>query len=889
MTHDTRRQRRTERERLHAIAVAANAAHDPDEILLMIRNAFMEVGRFDRVGVWFMDSGELHGAWGTDESGHLRDEHGITYHLEHLNPEFRQVWNSDLPYAIAEYDKVRVPGIGLQPLPELRIFCIIALRARGELIGVVFADNLLSGAPLTEEDIQALLPFADQVAVAVANARLLAERQRLVERQRRLMEMSAAINASLELDEVLRLLRDAVVEAAGFDRAGVFKVEGETVYGAWGTDAQGCVRDERHLVEDLAHWSPFTADLVSGERRFYIDEWPSIDLSDSQQRRTMQHAVVGLRAGGELVGLLSVDNMFSGRVIDEESLLPLLPFAEQAAFAIRNARLLAERQRHLERQRRLTRIAAAINARAPLLDILRQVRDAVVEVGGVDRTGIFVLELDPDRMRGTWGTDREGNPEHISQQIYDLDDPRIALMMQVVRGELDYSLLDDYTTFCGLKPGHVMYGVHAHAIVPLRAGRDLVGVLNIDNLMRDAPITRDDIERVQPFAEQAAVAIQNTRLFDELRHTQEALVRSEKLRAIGELASGVAHNINNVLTAVLGYAELIQEEAEALPIVIQYARIIERAAMDGAEITRRMKQFARQETDTGKALFDLVVTVRDTVDLTRPVWQNQAMARGALIEVVCDLAPNLPVLGVDSEIREVMINLIKNAAEAMPNSGAITIRAYAQEANAIVEVSDTGIGMDEQTRRRIFEPFFTTKGVGLGSGLGLSVAWGIIERHGGRIEVQSRPGAGTCFYVRLPLAPIDTPSSVTVQNRQMLTGLRILLVEDEEIVASGLLRMLTLRGATSAWAANAQEALDWLADNAAQCDLVLSDHGMAGQTGMELLAQVRERYPQIRRVLLSGWGANLPRGLDTTAAEQILSKPVRLNELTATLNGLRTP
>jgi signal transduction histidine kinase len=575
-----------ERERLFAIAAAANSAQDPDEVLLMIRNAILEVGGFDRCGVWLMEDGILHGTWGTDEDGDLRDEHGLIYHPSELSIDHRRIWHEHAPYDIGICNYVHVPGQDVRSHPDAYSYCAVALRARGELIGVVFADNRISGKPIYDEEMMALLPFTECLATTVANARL-----------------------------------------------------------------------------------------------------------------------------------------------------------------------LAERERHLEQQHRLTRISTAINARLPLSDLLRMVRDTVVEVCGVDRAAIFVIDHNSQVLRGAWGTDREGHPEDISSEIADIHDPNHFLIMDVARGEAEYSLLEDFTDFCNLPPESNMYGVHAHAIVPLRAKREILGVLCVDNLLRDTPITRKDIAGLRPFAEQAAVAIQSDRLFAQLCQAQEALVRSERLSAIGELADGIAHNINNILTAVLGYAELIQHEPEVTQQTREYAHIIAQAALEGAEIANRMMQFANREVYLGKTVFELAAVVREAIELTRPLWPNHVIGRGAHIEIVIELTPALYVSGVSSEIREVMANLIKNAVEAMPDGGTLMVRCCSRDENAVVDVVDNGIGMDEATRRRVFEPLFTTKGPALGSGLGLAVVWGIIERHNGHIQVQSQPGAGTTFSIVLPLAP----------------------------------------------------------------------------------------------------------------------------------------
>jgi PAS domain S-box-containing protein len=884
---DVTRQRQEirERERILAIAAAANTAHDLDEILLILRNAIIEIEGFDRAGVWLIENGILYGTWGTDEAGQLRDEHDICGTPEEFPIGMEKVARGVHPYYLESETLINYPRLGQVNIEVKRDYAVVGMYTQGELIGLICVDNLLSARRISEADVQVLLPFSEQAAVVIANARLREERERRAERNRRLMEIASAINASLELDKILRLVRDALIEEGGFDRAGIFLVENNKVHGAWGTDMQGRVRDEHHLLDPLEGSSPHIERMQSGRLTHFIGQERLGEPGYGDILVTS--AIIALRAGGELVGLLCMDNAISGRPLVEENVASMLEFAEQTAIAVRNARLLEERQRHLDRQRRLASLAAAISASMALNDILRMMRDAVTEVGGFDRAAVYLYDRETHRLQGTWGTERQGQPIDESDFFFYLEEADDApFITPVVHGEQPYALTADYAAMYGLPIGHPMYGVRAHAAVSLRVGSDVVGVVFVDNLIRDTPITEEDIEGLLPFAEQAAVAIQNARLFAELRQVQEALVRSEKMRAVGELASGVAHNVNNVLAAVLGYTELIQDAASVPAEVRRYAQTIERAALDGAAIVRRVQRFAYRKNETGLATFDLATVAGEAIEMTRPAWHNQATGRGVKIEVKTGLQTGLTVRGEASEIREVLVNLIRNAVDAMPDGGALTILCHAEESDGIVAVTDTGIGMDEQTCRRIFEPFFTTKSAGLGIGLGLSVAWGIMDRHKGRIEVQSAPGEGSLFRVCLPLADeIEAPGTLAGATRR-LEGIHILLVEDEEIVAEGLAQVLEARGAEVDRARDASGALEWLRDHATQCDIVISDHGMVGMTGMELLASIRERYPGLRRILLSGWGANLPDEADTSAADQVLTKPVGMDALAATIAEL---
>jgi signal transduction histidine kinase/CheY-like chemotaxis protein/5-carboxymethyl-2-hydroxymuconate isomerase len=714
---------------------------------------------------------------------------------------------------------------------------------------------------------------------------ILAERRRLLDRQRRFMEIAAAINASGDPDHVLRLVRDAVVDSGLFDRAGVWVMEGDHFRGAWGTDTEGNPRDERHLREAATDWGPLIPLLVTGETPYVIKSWRPVDEDGRIVTTEVAHAVVALRAGTELLGVLSVDNLLTSRPVLKEDVESLLPFADMASAAIHSARTMRERDRLMERQRRLMQLATSMNASIDLPQILRLVHDAVIETAGFDRAAVFMIDPLKTEVQGAWGTSREGKAVDGSHWVSRRDsDHHDSLLWKVVDEGTPYYLTHDYTQELCLAEGHSMYGVRSHATVTMRSSGEIVGVICVDNLLTDRHITETEVQGLLPFAEQAALAIHNARLFQELHIAQEALLRSEKLRALGELAGGVAHNINNLLTAVLGYAELIRQHPESPDNVRRYAGIIERAGMDGAEIVRRVQQFAQQQATSKLERIDLSALVREAVELSRPYWKDRADACHATISLKLEVGRGFTVSGVASELREVVVNLLRNAADAMPAGGKITVRCRASGPEAFLEVTDTGLGMDEATRKRVFEPFFTTKGPALGLGLGLSMAWGIIVRHGGTIFVESKPGRGARFRVALPLAEPKVAEPPEEKPAMSLAGKRILLVDDETYVLESLSQLLEHCEATVFSAQGGEEALAWLAANPSGCDIVLTDFGMPGMTGLDLLTAVHERHPALFRALISGWGTASPSDTGMSPAQVVLNKPITRDTLVRALS-----
>jgi signal transduction histidine kinase/CheY-like chemotaxis protein len=425
-----------------------------------------------------------------------------------------------------------------------------------------------------------------------------------------------------------------------------------------------------------------------------------------------------------------------------------------------------------------------------------------------------------------------------------------------------------------------MYGVHAHGVVFLESEAEFVGLIYVDNLLTDNPISDEDMLGLLAFANQVVVAIQNARLIQKLQQVQETLVSTERLRAVGELASGVAHNVNNILAAVLGYAELVQEVPNLPPAAMQYAQTIEKAAMDGANIVRRIQHFARKHEQESRTILDVGEMVQEAIVLTRPLWHDQG---AKVIELIADIQSGAFLLGVASEIREVVVNLLRNAVDAMPHGGTLNIECTVIGGMVRLRVKDSGAGMTEAVRKRLFEPFFTTKGVGLGTGLGLAIAWGIVDRHGGTIEVESELGRGATFTILLPFANDKVASPSPTLELSQVPGLHLLLVEDEEIVGQSLQEGLQKRGAKVTLVSTAQAALDYLQSTRNTVDVLLSDQGLPGMSGLELLQEVQRLYPHIHRLLISGWGANLQDMQTREVAQRVLAKPVKIETIVRAL------
>jgi len=365
------------------------------------------------------------------------------------------------------------------------------------------------------------------------------------------------------------------------------------------------------------------------------------------------------------------------------------------------------------------------------------------------------------------------------------------------------------------------------------------------------------------------------------RHSEERAAEAEKLRALGQLASGVAHDVNNLLAAVLGRAELARLEVERGAIdagrLLEALGQIEQAAEDGARTVRRIQEFARLRTDADVAIVDLSKLARDTVELTRPSWRDAAQARGATIGIEVDVQGSLLVAAEPLELREVLTNLILNAVDAMPHGGTLRVTGRRKGEMVQIQVSDTGVGMSRAVVRRVFEPFFTTKAEG-GTGLGLAVSYGIVRRRGGQLTVASVPGGGTTFTIELPYTAVSVEPPAPAQARPVPDRRRhVMFVDDEAGLAAIVQRLLLLEGFDVTICSGGEEALRTF--DPERHDLVVTDYGMPDLTGVQVAAAIKRRAPAVPILLVTGWGSDLDASAPPPGVTAVIGKPFRLAAL----------
>jgi PAS domain S-box-containing protein len=402
-------------------------------------------------------------------------------------------------------------------------------------------------------------------------------------------------------------------------------------------------------------------------------------------------------------------------------------------------------------------------------------------------------------------------------------------------------------------------------------------------------VARDVSERVLRDAQIRRQANDLQIAYDALQRTQTQVIQQERLYALGTMASGIAHDLNNALTPILGYSELLLFQPKLLQnaeSTRQFLQMINDGASNAAKVLSRLRDFYRPvgHTDDHSAL-DLNDIVERTIALTRPRWHDQALLRGRVITIQSDLEPGAKIGGASGELSEVLTNLIFNAVDAIPADGTITLRTYTRDDRVILEVRDTGVGMTEEVRQHCFDPFYTTKGA-QGSGLGLSVVYGSVRRHGGTIDIESSPGRGTTFRLSFPSA--KTLHGTAPSPETLVKPRRVLIIDDDAPVRDVVARYLRADGHVVDEASEGSAGL--AAFDSARYDLVITDRGMPGLGGDRVATAIKERSSATPIIMLTGYGdMMLAAGEHPDGVDLILSKPVTIQALRDALAELTTP
>lgn len=565
---------------------------------------------------------------------------------------------------------------------------------------------------------------------------------------------------------------------------------------------------------------------------------------------------------------------------------------ELSQFSQEQARLLDKTRRQAEQLVILEELVMAAIQRRGIVNAAQAVIEGLRPL--FPDAGLAVLCYDPSTgsfnfVAGNQEAQAIFNRLSLNQNI-----PQEAFhsLPALMRGEVvkldDLREVDSEAARVGLSEGF-----RSAVLCPLTIGDEFLGFL-VALKSQPSSFTDDESLFLQHLANHLAIVLHNAQLFEqlqkayeELQQAQTLLVQQERLNALGQMASGISHDIGNALVPLLAYSELLEEHPD--PKVREWGRQIAMAVDDIMHIVQRLRSFYRPR-DPNEVLepVNLNEIVKQVVDLTKPRWYDMPQREGITVDVELDLDESLPtIVGIGSELREALTNLIFNAVDAIvekgEREGKITIRTGQRDGLIFLEVSDTGVGMDEETKRRCIEPFFTTKGE-RGSGLGLMMVYGTMRRHDGQIEIESELGKGSTFRLLFPLkeAPAKIQAEKSAELNEHLPPLRILLVDDDPRVLSTLGELLKSWGHTVVAAEDGFSALDaflFARKSGQPFDLVITDLGMPRMNGAELVQRIRQYDPQVPIIIVTAWG----KEQFVPEADATLGKPVRSQELQATM------
>jgi signal transduction histidine kinase/ActR/RegA family two-component response regulator len=427
--------------------------------------------------------------------------------------------------------------------------------------------------------------------------------------------------------------------------------------------------------------------------------------------------------------------------------------------------------------------------------------------------------------------------------------------------------------------------------VPLTArGRDLGSMVARHHLPPGA--AADEEQLLKLVARQVATAIENSRLYEHVTRTlhaleesQQRIVQGERLRALGEMAGGVAHDFNNVLAIIIGRAEVIAVDVEE-PEIRRQIDVIIQAALDATQTVKRIQEFTRVRRSRDFRTVDVRQLIDEVLEMTRSRWKDEAEARGIRYEIKVKGDSVPPVEGEPSEIREALTNILFNALDAMQEGGSVTFTTGAKDGRVVCAIADTGIGMPEDVRQRVFDPFFTTKGE-RGTGLGLSVVYGIVARHGGEVDVESRLGRGTTFTMRLPMSSRVVEGAAGAPALPVARSARVLVVDDEPEILTAIGDLLRHDGHVPTLCGDPEEAAALV--ERSRFDLVITDLGMPGLSGWDVARLVKLRAPATAIAMITGWSDRIDAEYArTNGVEHVIAKPFRRDELRRVMHATQS-
>ncbi len=616
--------------------------------------------------------------------------------------------------------------------------------------------------------------------------------------------------------------------------------------------------------------------------------------------RALTHVPMSLAALPRALRTAPTEHVQCARVLsqDQKHSSPHAPTPSDLHALAHRLLLTTDRppQRGARREEALRQVLAATSRMEPnaqLEALLERLTRSTAEITGAQRACVVLIETDPPgQMRVATSVTAAG----VALTDQDLSHTVIQRVLASRKPLLLHDAFSD-DELLG-RPSITALALRSILCVPMLRDGALLGVMYADSSAGAGSFDQADLEVLTLLADQAAAAIDTNRLvsklqkaYAEVRTMQDRLVKTERLRVLGEVSSGVAHEFNNLLTAILARVQLM---GLTVPDKEQRAHLalIEKATLDAAGVVRRLQTFSRQQRTNAFVSVPVAEVCTDAIEFLRPLWGTRRRHGRPPISVRLSCDPGLRVTGNPTELREVLTNLIKNALDALTDRGGLIMVQVAVQADGIeVRVHDDGVGIPPETLAKVFDPFFTTKGEG-GTGLGLCLSQRIAEQHGGELTLESSPGSGTTATLRLPLhAATALPDGGSAAGPVSQLGekpVRILIVDDDSDVLRPLCSYLERSGYSVVAAKDAFEALEQLKEEAP--DVLLTDIGMPNMDGLELCRRAMLLRPALPVVLMSGWASDVdPAKARAAGAQALLAKPFAMQQVAALLSRLSQP
>lgn len=708
--------------------------------------------------------------------------------------------------------------------------------------------------------------------------------------------ISTDITDRKRIEEALRNSEDQTRSIIDTALDAVVTMNSEGVITGWNAQAEitfGWPRHDAlgHLMSDLIVPERYRADHIRGLRR-YLAIGESVVLHKRLELSALH------RDGHEFPVEFSITPMRSGGRPSFSAFLRDITKRKSDE---------AKLQAQLERLSLLDQITIAVGERHDLESIYQVTVRSLEERLPADFCCIGLFNAASDVLTithvGMHSRDLAGEPIMGEKPQISVDSNGLA---RCSRGELVYEP-DIRIVALPFSQGLARGGLRSMVLAPLESEKRVFGILVVARRASKA-FSSGECEFLRQLSAHVALAVQQAELrsslqqaYEDLRLSQQTVVQQERLRALGQMASGIAHDINNAISPVALYTEtLLEREVQLSPQGREQLAVIQRAVDDVGQTVSRMREFYdRRETQSQLATVDMNRCVEQIANLTRARWRDLPQKRGIVITLREDLAPSLPqIMGAESEVRDSLTNLVFNAVDAMPDGGVLTIRTQGlcrgahgpeQMSHVSVEVSDTGIGMDEDTKARCVEPFFTTKGE-RGTGLGLAMVFGMAKRNGAELDIDSALGSGTTVRLTFPVAATQDASTHPANQIGLRRPLRMLIVDDDPLLLQALRDTLRSDGHMVTAADGGQAGIDAFRaaeERGESFEVVITDLGMPYVDGNKVAAAINSTAPETPVILLTGWGQQLLSAEDIPAeVDRVLAKPPKLDDLRRALAEL---